>query len=267
MIRALNSSASGMQAQAFNLDVISNNLANASTTAFKASRANFEDTYYEQIKLPGQLDSQGNRTAVGQSVGLGTRVQSTQLDFSQGALETTERPLDMAIVGPGFFQIQDNNRNEIMYTRAGNFNKNANGQVVLGSADIGRLLEPGLNIPQDALEISVSADGVVSVRQPGTTESSQIGQLSLVRFINPEGLIQVGDNLYAQSAASGSPIQAAPGQDGMGLIRSGYLEKSNVEPVQELVGLIRTQRAFELASQGIQVADEQLSLVANLRRF
>ena len=255
-----------MQAQAFNLDVIANNLANAATTAFKGSRANFEDTYYEHLRLPGQIDSQGQRAAVGQSVGLGVRVQSTQQDFTQGALDQSGGHLDMAINGKGFFQVQDNNRNQTMYTRSGNFSRNADGNVVMGSADIGRLLEPAISIPQDAMEIAISADGVVSVRQPGNTEMSQVGQLQLVRFINPEGLMQVGDNLYGQSAASGSPILANPGQDGMGTVMQGFLEKSNVEPVQELVGLIRTQRAFELASQAIQVADEQLSLVANLRR-
>jgi len=267
MIRALNTAATGMQAQSFNLDVISNNLANASTTAFKASRSNFEDTYYEHVRLPGQEDNQGQRTAVGQAVGLGTRIQSTQLDFSQGALKTTERPLDMAITGPGFFQVQDNNRNQIMYTRAGNVTKNRDGVLVIASADIGRLLEPSITVPQDATEISISSDGVVSVLQPGNPDLQQIGQIQLARFINPQGLIQVGDNLYAQSSASGTPIIANPGQDGMGQVRSSTLEQSNVEPVHELVGLIRTQRSFELASQAIQVADEQLSLVANLRRF
>ncbi|TWU11607.1 Flagellar basal-body rod protein FlgG [Symmachiella macrocystis] len=267
MLRALNSSATGMQAQAFNLDVIANNLANADTTAFKSSRANFEDTYYEQVVLPGQQNGVGQRTAVGQAVGLGTRIQSTQLDFSQGALQATERPLDLAITGPGFFQVLDQNRNQIMYTRAGNITKNVDGQLVMASSDIGRPLDPSITIPQDATNIAISSDGVVSVLQPGNPDLQQVGQLQLSRFINPEGLVQVGDNLYQQSAASGTPIVAFGGQDGMGVVRSGFLEKSNVEPVKQLVGLIRTQRAFELASQAIQVADEQLSLVANLRRF
>jgi len=256
-----------MQAQAFNLDVIANNLANADTIAYKSSRSNFEDTYYEQIRLPGQQNSNGQRTPVGQAVGLGTRIQSTQLNFTQGSLQQTNRQLDMAIKGPGFFQVQDNNRNQIMYTRAGNFTRNDEGQVVLASADIGRLLEPSISIPLDATEVSISSDGVVSVLQPGNPDLQQLGQIQLVRFINPEGLVQVGDNLYAQSSASGTPIISNPGQDGMGTIASTFLEKSNVEPVQQLVGLIRTQRAFELASQAIQVADEELSLVANLRRF
>ena len=222
MIRALNTAATGMQAQAFNLDVISNNLANADTTAFKSSRANFEDTFYEQIRLPGQEDSQGQRTAVGQSVGLGTRIQSTQLDFSQGALKATERPLDMAIEGPGFFQVQDNNRNQIMYTRAGNITKNTDGVLVIASADIGRFLEPSITIPQDATQVSISSDGVISVLQPGNPDLQQVGSIQLARFVNPEGLIQVGDNLYSQSSASGTPIVANPGQDGMGTIQSGF---------------------------------------------
>jgi flagellar basal-body rod protein FlgG len=264
-IRALNSAASGMDSMQTRLDVIANNLANAQTTAFKRSRVNFEDLFYQRVKIPGQEDSGGRRTAVGLEIGLGARVQSTQLDQQQGSLLDTGSQLDMAIVGDGYFQVDDGQ--QTLYTRAGNFSINANGEVVLSSADRGRLILPALQIPPDALGISVSADGIVSVMQPGSPNPNPVGNIELVRFGNPQGLLQKGENLFAESGASGSPLAATPGQDGMGTIRQAFLESSNVEPVRELVDLITTQRTFELNSQVVQVADQALQLVANLRRF
>lgn len=254
-----------MGALQFKLDVIANNLANAGTTGFKRSRCSFEDQFYQYYKLPGLLDSQGRMTAVGWDVGLGTRVQGTPADFSNGSLIDSGGALDLAIVGDGFFQIQ--NGSQILYTRAGNFTVNGNGEVVLASADRGRLLEPSLTVPQDATDIAVSSDGYVSVKQAGSDQLQQIGQIQLVRFQNPQGLIQRGENLYESSAASGNPIQSDPGVDGMGTVRQRFLEASNVEPVRELVDLITTQRNFELNSQIVQAADQSLQLVANLRRF
>ena len=264
-IRALQSSATGMDAHMFKLDTIANNLANAGTTAFKRSRANFEDLFYEYLKLPGAPDVQGQLTPIGLHVGLGTRVSGTELDFREGNLLQTGKPLDIAIVGDGFFQIQDTE--ETLYTRAGIFTRNADGQIVLASADRGRLLEPPITIPIDATEIVISSDGVVSARQPGTPELTQLGQIQLVRFVNPQGLIQRGENLFAESSASGPPQQGIAGTQGLGTLRSGFLEASNVEPVQELIELIKTQRNFELNSQVVQVADQALQLIANLRRF
>ena len=263
--QALYTAATGMQAAEFKLDVTANNMANAGTTAFKRSRANFEDAFYQYLKLPGMTDVQGNMTAVGTHIGLGTQLQSTQMDMTQGALLQTSGPLDLAISGEGFFQVQQGN--QIFYTRAGNFSKNANGQIVMGSADLGRLLMPNITIPQDALDVSITGDGLVYVRVPNQTQLNQLGQIQMVKFINPQGLLQVGDNLYAASDASGQPLQGIPGQDGFGTIQQSFLEQSNAEPVKELVDLIHTQRNFELNSQVIQAADQQLQVVANIRRY
>jgi len=264
-IRALYTAASGMDAMQFRLDVIANNLANAQTTAFKRSRVNFEDLYYQYYKIPGMIDQFGRPTSQGTDVGTGVRVQSTELDMTQGSLLSTGGQLDLAIAGDGFFQVNDGNR--FLYTRAGNFSVNANGQIVVASADIGRPLEPAITIPQDTLQITISADGIVSVLQAGQTQLNQIGQIQLARFINPQGLMQMGQNLYSQTVGSGNPLIGIPGQDGLGTLRQNFLEASNVEPVRELVDLITTQRTFELNSQAIQVADQSWQLVNNLRRF
>jgi len=261
----MNSAATGMEAFQFNLDTIANNLANAGTTAFKRSRADFEDLFYENLKLPGLLDNQGQLTPVGISVGLGTRVQGTAVDFRNGALLDTAAQLDLAIVGDGFFQIQDGS--QILYTRAGNFSVNANGELVVQSSDRGRLLEPAITIPSDATSVSVSSDGIVTVLQPGSTNATQVGQIQLARFVNPQGLLHMGQNMFSATDASGSPLIGNPGLEGRGTIRQGFLEASNVEPVRELVELIKTQRNFELSSQTVQAADQMLQLVANLRRF
>jgi flagellar basal-body rod protein FlgG len=266
-IRALNSAASGMDAMQFKLDVIANNLANAGTTAFKKSRVNFEDVYYQHIKLPGLFDSQQRPTTTGTAVGLGTRVQSTQMDMQQGSLIDTGRNLDLAIVGQGFFQVSDEN-NVIHYTRAGNFFTNANGTVVLASADRGLpLTNNEIVIPQNAVEISVGQDGQVFYRESGQTQLVSAGQVQLARFANSQGLLQRGENLYLETNSSGPPIVSVPGIDGMGVIRSSALEASNTEPVRELVDLISNQRTFELNGQVIQAADQSLQLIANLRRF
>ena len=264
-IRALYTSASGMAVNDFNLDTIANNLANAGTTAYKQSRANFEDIYYEHFKLPGLQDNQGNLTPTGISLGLGARVQSTQGDFSQGSILPSDGPFDMAIVGDGFFQVNDGT--QTLYTRAGNFSLNADGNIVMASADTGYLLEPNISIPQDAINISISGDGVVSYQQQGSPQIQIAGNIQLARFINNQGLLRQGDNLYEETSASGNAQVGDPGTEGRGLIRQGYLEQSNVEPVRELVELIKTQRNFELNSQVVQAADQALQTVANLRRF
>jgi len=264
-IRAVYAAASGMDALQFKLDMVANNLANANTTAFRRSRPNFEDTYYQHIKLPGLQDANGQRTGVGISVGLGTRVSSTQLQQSQGTPIKTTGPLDLTIVGEGFFQVNDGQ--QILFTRAGNFTKNVNGEMILGSADRGRLLEPAVTIPQTALEVGISSDGIVSIREQANSAFQQVGQLQLVNFINPQGLLEVGENLYAATSASGDPLPGIPGQSGLGQLRQGFLESSNVEPVTELVDLITSQRCFELNSQVVQAADQQLQVVNNLRRF
>lgn len=265
-IRAMYSAASGMQVNEFQLDTIANNLANAGTTAFKKSRANFEDLFYQHLKIPGIADAGGQYTGVGNSVGLGARVQSTQVDQQQGSLLDTKEPLDLSVVGQGFFKVDDTSGNQL-YTRAGNFTLNANGQVILASADRGRPLSPNISIPQGSKNISISSDGVITALLPGATTPSEIGRMTLTTFPNPQGLIQVGENLFMQSLASGVPIDGTPAQNGVGQIRQGYLESSNVEPVREIVQLIRTQRNFEMNGQVLQASDQILQLVANLRRL
>jgi flagellar basal-body rod protein FlgG len=265
-VQTLYSAATGMSAMETKLDVIANNLANIGTTAFKRGRPNFEDLFYRQEEVPGAQDSSGQYTATGTAIGLGSRVSSVQTELRQGAFQQTERELDVAIEGRGFFQVLDPT-GEVLYTRAGNFSVNADGQLVLGSAATGRLLEPSIVIPEDATAISISPEGVVSVRQPGTPTMSQVGDLELVTFINPEGLLKLGENLFAESDASGAPTTGTPGQEGLGLLRQGSLEASNVEPVRELIDLITTQRAFELNSKAVQVGDEMMQVVANLTRY
>lgn len=249
------------------LDVISNNLANINTTSYKRTRANFEDLFYRNKTLPGVQDPNGVPTPTGISIGLGSRVQSTQTDFTQGAFRQTNGPLDVAIEGRGFFQVLDPSSQQIRYTRAGNFSVNANGQLVVGSAQVGRLVDPQITIPQDATGVVIGSDGKVQVQQFNTPTLNQVGQIQIANFLNPEGLLKLGENIYAQTDASGQPLQGIPGQNGLGVLRQNMLEASNVEPVQELIDLITTQRAFELNSQAVQAGDQLLQLVSNLRRF
>lgn len=265
-VQTLYTAATGMESLQTKLDVIANNLANVNTTGFKKGRANFEDLFYRHYKYPGTQDQQQNLTPTGISVGLGSRVQSIQTNFVQGAVQQTNNPFDVTIEGKGFFQVTDPSTGTQVYTRAGNFSVNAQQQLVLGSAQTGRLIEPSITIPQDATSISISSDGRVLITQPGQTQQQQAGQLQLAMFINPEGLLKLGENLYSATDASGTAQQGNPAQQGFGEIRQGALEASNVEPVQELIDLITTQRSFELNSQAIQAGDQILQLISNLRR-
>lgn len=261
-LQALHAAASGMHAYQTNLDVIANNLANAGTTGFKRSRVDFEDLYYQTIRAPGTTDANNLITPIGIQIGLGVQVSGTSVEHTQGNLLQTERPLDVAIRGEGFFQVQDNNN--FLYTRAGAFAINAEGQLVVESAGRGRLIEPNILIPTEAEDISVGADGTISYTE-GAIRTT-VGPIETARFVNPQGLIQRGENMYAVSDASGPPVTGIPGDEGRGSLISGYLESSNVEPVRELVDLIKTQRNFELNSQVVQAADQALQLIANLRR-
>ena len=265
-VQTLYSAATGMTSMETKLDVIANNLANIETTAFKRGRPNFEDLFYRHEKMPGIEDSSGQFTPTGISVGLGAQVSSVQTEFKQGAFQQTGRELDVAIEGRGFFQVTDPT-GEILYTRAGSFSVNANGELVVGSANTGRLLEPPIVIPEDATAVSISPQGQVSVRQPNTPQMTPAGEIELVSFINPEGLLKLGENMYSETDASGAPTAGTPGEEGLGVLRQNSLEASNVEPVRELIDLITTQRAFELNSQAVQVGDEMMQLVANLRRM
>ncbi len=265
---ALSTAATGLRAQEIALDVIANNLANSNTPGFKASRTNFQDLIYQERKLPGIENGQGDRRPIGLYVGLGTKVTGTQIDFTQGSAEETGRQLDLLIDGQGFFQveIEDDIGEGIGYTRAGHFVLNQDGEFVLAT-DTGRRMIPGITVPQDATAVEISDDGVVSVSLPGQVDPSIIGTIQIASFLNPAGLRQIGESLFIPSAASGDALVGDPAEDGRGSLRQGFLEGSNVEPVTELVGLVRTQRAFEFNSQAFQAANEVLQQVGNLRRF
>jgi flagellar basal-body rod protein FlgG len=266
-ITALHSAATGLKALSTRIDVVANNLANAETTAFKRSRVNFEDLMYLQMKQPGTTNGAGDLTPSGIAVGLGTRISNTQIDLEQGSLENTNRPLDIGISGNGFFKVKilDSVGDGFGYTRNGNFFVNDQGQLVLGMGD-GYKLEPPITIPPGVTEISISESGAVEVLEPGAPTKTNVGQLQLSQFINPQGLQLLGGGLYIPTGASGAPVDAKPGEQGNGLTLQSFLEASNVDPVKELVTLIKTQRAFELNSQSIQTADQALQTIGNLRR-
>ncbi len=263
-VQTLYTAATGMQALETKLDVIANNMANINTTGFKKDRANFEDLVYRQLRLPGAIDADGNRTSTGIEVGLGVRVSSTQTSHAQGAMQATENPLDFAIQGNGFFKVVAGANT--YYSRAGNFGINEQGALVLGSAYTGWVLDPTINIPQEAVDVAVSADGLVQFRTTDQAQLQTAGQINLSTFINPDGLLKIGDNLYQQTDASGNAIEDIPGAPGFGSLQQGSLEASNVEPVEELIDLITTQRAFELNSQVVQAGDQIMQVAANLRR-
>lgn len=265
-LRAMNSAATGMRINEFNLDTVANNLANAGTSAFKRTQVNFEDVFYEHLKVPGSQDAAGTLTPLGIGVGLGARVASTAVDHRQGGLLRTGQPLDVAIEGEGFFQVTDPTGGTF-YTRAGTFTRNADGQIVMSSANRGRLLDPPITIPPTATTISITSDGTVSYIEPPQATPVPAGQIQLAKFSNPQGLVQVGENLFGESAASGDANLLTPGQQGAGTLVQATLETSNVEPVKELIELIKTQRHFEMNSQIVQAADQMLQLVANLRRI
>ena len=267
-ITAMHAAATGMEALDTKLNVVANNLANINTVGFKRSRVNFEDLIYQIRREPGVQGINEQPNPHGIQVGLGVTVSGTQLDFQPGSVDPSNRKLDITIRGEGFFQVTTIDRGEetIGYTRAGNFVRNADGQLALANSE-GSLLEPPITIPDDVPEdaITIGDDGRVFVTQQDGTQT-EVGQIELARFVNPEGLRQIGKNLYAETDASGQPFPGNPKEDGLGSLLQAHLEGSNVEPVRELVDLIFTQRGFELNSQSIQSADEMLRVVANLRR-
>jgi flagellar basal-body rod protein FlgG len=260
-IKALFTSATGMNAQSFALDTTANNLANINTTGFKRNQADFQDLIYVSRVTPGSQAAQGQQVPTGVQVGSGVRISGTSKIFDEGSLVNTNNPLDVAIEGQGFLQIILPN-GERRYTRDGALALNTNGNLV--NQD-GFLVDPQITIPQDAVSISVGADGTVSVINAGAANASvSLGQLTLVRFPNPAGLSAEGRNLFSETASSGAPIIATPGQSGTGLLRQGFLERSNVDAVTELINLIVAQRAFEFNSRAVRAADEVLSNTTNL---
>lgn len=260
MIRSLWISKTGMDAQQTQMDVTANNLANVSTNGFKKSRAVFEDLLYQTMRQPGAQSSQQTQLPSGLQIGTGVRPVATERLFTQGNLQQTSNPLDIAIQGNGFFQVQMPD-GTAAYTRDGSFQVNAQGQLVTSS---GFAVQPAITIPANVLSISVSRDGVVSVTRAGQATPPQLGTLQLTSFVNPAGLQSMGENLYIETAASGTPGTNAPGTNGMGLLNQGYAETSNVNVVEELVGMIQTQRAYEINSKAIQTSDQMLQKLSQL---
>jgi flagellar basal-body rod protein FlgG len=261
MLQALSTAATGMEAQQIMIDIIANNLANVNTTGFKKSRGNFQDLMYRTIRAPGTSQAAGVESPTGLQIGQGTRAVSSQRIFSQGQYKNTESPLDMAIEGSGFFQVQSP-LGEPLYTRAGSFRTDAQGQVVTPE---GYQLDPPITVPPDATALTVGEDGTVSVTLAGQTESQEIGTIQLASFVNAGGLESLGRGLYRPTSASGQAQLGTPGQEGLGSLSQGFVETSNVQVVEEMIDMIAGQRAYELNSKVIQTADAMLRQVTQLR--
>ncbi len=263
MIQALYTAASGMLAQQLNVDTIANNLSNVSTTGFKKARVDFQDLLYHTIKPAGSPPTApGVQSPVPIQVGEGVRPVATPRIFFQGEVVTTENPLDLMIEGDGFFQVLQPD-GTIGYTRDGSWKLDSTGRVVTSD---GLPLEPELAIPPEATRVVVGRGGEVSVSTSGGTSTQLIGQIELVRFLNPAGLEAAGRNIFMSTEATGEPLLGTPGMDGFGTISQGFLEQSNVKVVEELVNMIVAQRAYEINSRAVQVSDDMLQAASNLKR-
>lgn len=262
MIKAMRTAATGMVAQQMNVDTIANNLSNVNTTGFKRSKVEFQDVLYQNYKRAGSASAIGASTPTGLSIGYGTRAVSTVRNYTVGDLTQTGNPLDLAVSGDGFFQIQAPD-GSTMFTRDGNFKLSADGRVVNND---GYILLPEITIPEDSTQISIGDDGIVEVLQVGQQQTTQIGQIELARFVNPAGLQAIGRNLMTETGASGTPITDIPTQSGLGSIYQGYQEMSNVSVVDEMVNMIVAQRAYEMNSKAIQTADDMSQIANSLKR-
>ena len=257
MLPALWVAKTGLSAQDMNLTTISNNLANVSTTGFKRDRAEFQDLLYQVRRQPGAQSTQDSQLPSGLQLGTGVRIVGTQKNFTEGSLQTTDQPLDMAINGRGFFQVSMPD-GTIAYTRDGTFHLNSDGQVVTAN---GFALEPAIVVPAETRTFTVGEDGTVSVTTANNAAPQVIGNLQTADFINPGGLQAVGNNLFMETAASGAPQNGTPGLNGLGTVMQQTLENSNVSTVEELVNMITTQRAYEMNSKVISTADQMLGFV------
>lgn len=262
MLRSLNTSATGMVAQQFNLDVISNNLANVNTTGFKHQRAEFHDLVYQTVQAAGTSVGQNFKTPTGVQFGLGSMVSATANDLAQGASMATGNPLDLMIVGEGYFRVLKPD-GSFGYTRDGSFKKDQTGLLVNSN---GYPLVPQITIPEGATQVTIGQDGTVEAMIPGSSTPTRLEQITLAMFANPAGLTRIGENLWIESAASGTPNLVAGGVDGAGTISSGYLEGSNVSVVEEMVRMITAQRAYEINSKAIQTSDDMLQILNTLKR-
>jgi flagellar basal-body rod protein FlgG len=260
MIRSLWIAKTGLDAQQTNLDVISHNLANVSTNGYKRQRVVFEDLLYQNLRQPGAQSTQQTQIPSGLQLGVGVRTVATEHIHTQGSLQRTENPLDMAINGQGFFQIQMPD-GTLAYTRDGAFQRDSTGQIVTSS---GYPLSPAITIPSDAVSVTVSRDGIVSITLAGQPAPITIGNVQLATFINNGGLQSVGENLYVETASSGTPTPNTPGSNGAGLINQGMVETSNVNVAEELVTMIQTQRAYEMNSKAVQTSDAMLGRLTQL---
>jgi len=247
-------SKTGVQAQDAKLQAIANNLANVNTVGFKRDRVVFEDLFYQVDQQPGTQQADNTVAPGGVQLGNGTRVVGTQKDFSTGSLQTTGQPLDLAIVGNGFLQVQRGD-GSTAYTRAGQLQVDANGRIVNAQ---GLPLLPEITVPTKATAVTISESGLVSATVAGSTTPSEIGQINLAGFVNPSGLLALGDNLYQETAASGNPTEAKPGDNGLGTVKQGALEGSNVQVVAEMVDMIAAQRTYEMNTKVLTAADNML---------
>ncbi|MGL2483684.1 flagellar basal-body rod protein FlgG [Helicobacter pylori] len=262
MLRSLYSATSGMLAQQTHIDTTSNNIANVNTTGFKKSRADFNDLFYQAMQYAGTNTSNTTLSPDGMEVGLGVRPSAITKMFSQGSPKETENNLDVAITGKGFFQVQLPD-GTTAYTRSGNFKLDEQGNLVTSE---GYLLIPQITLPEDTTQVNIGVDGTVSVTQGLQTTSNVIGQIILANFVNPAGLHSMGDNLFSITNASGDAIVGNPDSQGLGKLRQGFLELSNVRLVEEMTDLITAQRAYEANSKSIQTADAMLQTVNSLKR-
>ncbi len=261
-MRSLNIGATGMLAQQLNVDTISNNIANMTTTGFKRQRVEFQDLMYQHLERPGtQSSTNGNTVPAGISLGLGVRPVATYRIHEQGALQVTDSDLDVAINGKGFFQVELPT-GDLAYTRAGSFQQNQNGELVTQE---GYLVQPAITIPADATGIEISADGVVQVSTPGSTTMTNLGQIQLANFVNPAGLEAQGDNLFIETEASGAATLGNPGDESIGTLKQGLLEQSNVDAVKEVTNLITAQRAYEMNSNVISTSSDMMEATNQLR--
>jgi len=260
MIRSLWIAKTGMDAQQTQLDVTANNLANVSTNGFKRARAVFEDLLYQTMRQPGGASSAQTQIPSGLQIGTGVRPIASERIFTQGNLTNTGNSLDVAVNGQGFFQIQQPD-GTTAYTRDGAFQKDSQGQIVTSN---GYTLSPAITIPSNATSVTIGNDGVITVLQPGSASPVQVGQIQLASFVNPGGLQSVGQNLFLETASSGTATPNTPGTNGVGVLNQGYVETSNVNVVEELVSMIQTQRAYELNSRVIQTSDQMLAKLAQV---
>jgi flagellar basal-body rod protein FlgG len=261
MLKALHTAASGMTAQETNVNTIANNIANVNTTGFKKGRTEIDDLSYETVQEAGSRSSATTNYNVGTQIGSGARVSAVRKEFTNGAAEMTNNPFDLMINGDGFFGIVMPN-NELKYTRDGSFNVDAQGVLVTKQ---GYKVYPGLNFPPNTSTVSISEDGKAQAFTKGGATPTEVGQIPIFTFINPVGLKSTGMNLYQVSLSSGQPVQAIPGADNAGTLMQGALEASNVSPMTEMTDLIRAQRAYEMNSKVMGVADQMLQTINNIR--